>query len=326
MEWQLGRQRNQIGQLEEEITLLMEQAGLNEVLFSRLLQLQANLAAADSLQDMLNRLQRWARDFGLAGANIRLFSDRWQIGAPSDFTHLALSRHAFEPLRIQRLGNRHHYLGSLNGPELLLLLPQAKLVGSVALSLLGDGDWVSLFFSSRDAQHYQQGMGTVMLTSYPHCFRAPGTLDRAGMTEFSASLAPQVEGFLRYLSIERQLSPLTVTSYRRQLSALMEIGEQRWAWLTGRRWMLLRSFVGLPQQTCGFTCFKPGITALRITQFSQTGWSASQGVLPANPAKGGQYARSGRHLPKNIDVDEVNKLLSIDLNDPLRYVTGPCWR
>lgn len=46
------------------------------------------------------------------------------------------------------------------------------------------------------------------------------------MTEFSASLAPQVEAFLRYLSIERQLSPLTVTSYRRQLSALMEIGEQ----------------------------------------------------------------------------------------------------
>lgn len=35
VEWQLGRQRNQIGQLEEEITLLMEQAGLNEVLFSR---------------------------------------------------------------------------------------------------------------------------------------------------------------------------------------------------------------------------------------------------------------------------------------------------
>ncbi|CND50115.1 DUF484 domain-containing protein [Yersinia alsatica] len=164
VEWQLGRQRNQIGQLEEEITLLMEQAGLNEVLFSRLLQLQSNLAAASSLQDMLNRLQRWARDFGLAGANVRLFTDRWQIGAPSDFTHLGLSRHAFEPMRIQRLGNERHYLGSLNGPELLLLLPQAKQVGSVALSMLGkDGDLGVIIFSSRDTQHYQQGMGTVML-------------------------------------------------------------------------------------------------------------------------------------------------------------------
>ncbi|CNC39582.1 Uncharacterized protein conserved in bacteria [Yersinia intermedia] len=164
VEWQLGRQRNQIGQLEEEITLLMEQAGLNEVLFNRLLQLQSNLATASSLQDMLNRLQRWARDFGLSGANVRLFSDRWHIGAPSDFTHLALARHAFEPLRIQRLGSDNHYLGGLNGSELLLLLPQAKQVGSVALSLLGkNGDLGVIIFSSRDTQHYQQGMGTVML-------------------------------------------------------------------------------------------------------------------------------------------------------------------
>lgn len=164
VEWQLGRQRNQIGQLEEEITLLMEQAGLNEVLFNRLLQLQSHLAAASCLQDMLNRFQRWARDFGLSGANVRLFSDRWHIGAPSDFTHLGLSRTAFEPLRIQRLGSDNHYLGSLNGPELLLLLPQAKNVGSVALSLLGkEGDLGVIIFSSRDTQHYQQGMGTVML-------------------------------------------------------------------------------------------------------------------------------------------------------------------
>ncbi|MFI0488854.1 MAG: DUF484 domain-containing protein [Yersinia sp. (in: enterobacteria)] len=164
VEWQLGRQRNQISQLEEELTLLMEQAGLNQVLFNRLLQLQNNLATASSLQDLLNRLQCWARDFGLIGANVRLFSDRWHISAPSDFTHLALSPHAFEPLRIQRLGNNNHYLGSLNGSELLLLLPQAKQVGSVALSLLGkNGDLGVIIFSSRDIQHYQQGMGTVML-------------------------------------------------------------------------------------------------------------------------------------------------------------------
>lgn len=67
-------------------------------------------------------------------------------------------------MRIQRLGNARHYLGSLNGPELLLLLPQAKQVGSVALSLLGkEGDLGVIVFSSRDIQHYQQGMGTVML-------------------------------------------------------------------------------------------------------------------------------------------------------------------
>jgi len=164
VEWQLARQRNHIQLLEEEITLLMEQASANQKLFERLLILQGKLAAAPSLHEMLNRLHRWARDLGLAGANIRLFSDQWRIGAPSDFTQLALSRQAFEPVRIQRLGKTQHYLGSLNGPELLLLLPQAKAIGSVSMSLLGEqGDLGVLIFSSRDPQHYQPGQGTMLL-------------------------------------------------------------------------------------------------------------------------------------------------------------------
>ncbi|MEB5973788.1 DUF484 domain-containing protein [Pantoea dispersa] len=164
VEWHMARQRNHIQQLEEEITLLMEQATANHQLFDRLLALQSHLAAADSLQEMLTRLHRWARELGLAGAYVRLFSDRWRIGAPSDFTQLGLSRQAFEPLRIQRFGQQHHYLGSLNGPELLLLLPQAKAVGSVAMSLMGEqGDLGVLIFSSRDNQHYQAGMGTLLL-------------------------------------------------------------------------------------------------------------------------------------------------------------------
>jgi hypothetical protein len=106
-----------------------------------------------------------------------LFSESWRIGAPSDFTHLALSRSAFESLRIQRLGDTHHFLGSLNGPELLLVLPQAKAVGSVALSLMGEkGELGMLIFSSRDPQHYQQGMGTVMLNQLAKML--PGLLER----------------------------------------------------------------------------------------------------------------------------------------------------
>lgn len=177
VEWQLGRQRHQIAQLEEEITLLMEQASINESLFGRMIELQATLAAASGLQDMLNRLQRWSRSLGLAGANVRLFSESWRIGAPSDFTHLAVSRSAFESMRIQRLGETPHYLGSLNGPELLLLLPQAKAVGSVALSLMGEqGELGVLIFSSRDPQHYQPGMGTVLLDQLAKML--PGLLER----------------------------------------------------------------------------------------------------------------------------------------------------
>lgn len=164
VEWHMARQRNHIYHLEENMSLLMEQASTNEGLFYRLLKLQGCLAAASSLQDMLNRLNRWARDIGLAGANIRLFSDRWRIGAPSDFTHLALNRQAFELLRIQRFGNNLHYLGTLNGPELLVILPQAKAIGSVAMSLMGKKSSSGVvIFSSRDAQHYQAGQGTHLL-------------------------------------------------------------------------------------------------------------------------------------------------------------------
>ena len=53
VEWHMARQRNHIQQLEEEITLLMEQATANHELFDRLLALQSHLAAADSLQSFL---------------------------------------------------------------------------------------------------------------------------------------------------------------------------------------------------------------------------------------------------------------------------------
>lgn len=164
VEWHMARQRNHIRLLEEEITLLMEQATANQQLFGQLLSLQSHLASAGSLTEMLSRLHRWARNLGLAGASVRLFTEHWQTGAPSEFTHLGLSRQSFDSLRIQRLGRRQHYLGPLNGPELLLLLPEAKAIGSVAMSLMGENEDVGvLIFSSRDKQHYHPGMGTELL-------------------------------------------------------------------------------------------------------------------------------------------------------------------
>jgi len=164
VEWHMARARNHINVLEENMTLLMEQATANESLFQRLFHLQTRLAAADSLDEMLNRFHRWARELGLAGANVRLFSDQWRLGAPSDFIQLGLARQAFEPLRIQRLGHENHYLGPLNGPELLLLLPEARAIGSVALSMMGhDGDLGVIIFSSRDVTHYHPDQGTQLL-------------------------------------------------------------------------------------------------------------------------------------------------------------------
>lgn len=164
VEWHLGRLRHRISSLEEYMAHLMSLATVNEDLFCRLLALQQNLSSSTSLQDLLDRLHRWARDLGLAGANIRLFTDRWKLGAPSCFHHLGLNRQLFEPIRIQRLGRQKHYLGRLNGPELLMLLPQAKAIGSVAISLMGEfSDLGVIIFSSRDSQHYQPDQGTRLL-------------------------------------------------------------------------------------------------------------------------------------------------------------------
>lgn len=126
---------------------------------------------------VLLRFHRWARELRLAGASLRLFSDRWRLGAPSRHTDLVLSRQAFEPLRIQRLGQANHYLGPLNGPELLLVLPEAKAVGSVAMSMMGsDGDLGVILFSSRDPHHYQPGQGTQLLQEI--ALMLPGLLER----------------------------------------------------------------------------------------------------------------------------------------------------
>ena len=164
VEWQLARQRKQIQQLEEEITQLMEQATANELLFNKLISLQNELIQATHLTDLFNRLQIWCRSIGLIGATVRLFSDRWQLSAPSNFTQLALSCQQFESFRIQRMANRDQYLGTLNGSEILWLMPNVVHVGSVALSMLGkQGDLGVIIFSSRNSQHYQQGMGTMLL-------------------------------------------------------------------------------------------------------------------------------------------------------------------
>ncbi|RRZ87525.1 tyrosine recombinase XerC [Erwinia sp. 198] len=131
----------------------------------------------------------------------------------------------------------------------------------------------------------------------------------------ASPLQPAVEGFLRYLKVERQLSPLTQISYERQLSACITLLDEMklaaWEKLDAAqvRALAARSRRG---------GLKPASLALRLSALrSFLDWQISQGKLKANPAKGVATPRASRHLPKNIDVDEVDRLLDIDLNDPL---------
>lgn len=128
-------------------------------------------------------------------------------------------------------------------------------------------------------------------------------------------LLPAVEGFLRYLKVERQLSPLTLINYRRQLTVVVELLDA----LKVTDWTRLdAALVRTLAARSSRSGLKPASLALRLSALrSFLDWLISQGTIQANPAKGVATPRAPRHLPKNIDVDEVNQLLEIDLNDPL---------
>jgi len=130
-----------------------------------------------------------------------------------------------------------------------------------------------------------------------------------------SSLQPAVEGFLRYLKVERQLSPLTLINYRRQLTVVVELLDA----LKVTDWPRLdAALVRTLAARSSRSGLKPASLALRLSALrSFLDWLISQGAIQANPAKGVATPRAPRHLPKNIDVDEVNQLLEIDLNDPL---------
>ncbi|MWP62482.1 DUF484 family protein [Gilliamella sp. Pas-s25] len=163
-EWNMARQRNKINQLECEISLLMEHASANELLFSQLMDLHIELIKVQDLNQLIVLLNTWAKSLGLSGAYLYLFDDKWLLKAPSNYLHLALNSSQFDFIRVRHLQYSQQYLGTLNSTELDFLLPEHGYVGSVALSLLGQfGDLGLLMFTSANPEHYQAGQGTLLL-------------------------------------------------------------------------------------------------------------------------------------------------------------------
>ncbi|MDF7679503.1 tyrosine recombinase XerC [Enterobacteriaceae bacterium ESL0689] len=128
-------------------------------------------------------------------------------------------------------------------------------------------------------------------------------------------LGSAVSRFLRHLRVERQLSSLTLLNYQRQLDALMMLagqsGLQNWQQCDADqvRNLAVRS----RRQGLG-----PASLALRLSALrSLFDWLVAQGELAANPAKAISAPKIPRHLPKDIDVDDIDRLLDINLQDPL---------
>lgn len=141
-------------------------------------------------------------------------------------------------------------------------------------------------------------------------------------SDLPETLTTVIEQFLRYIQVERRLSPVTVENYHRQLMVLVrmmvEIKITQWRSLESQhvRMLLAKSHrSGL----------QPPSLALRFSALrSFLDWQVAQGMLDVNSAKGIRTPKSGRHLPKNMDVDEVNQLMNIDLNDPFLSEIEPC--
>ncbi|BFU60479.1 MULTISPECIES: tyrosine recombinase XerC [Rodentibacter] len=124
-----------------------------------------------------------------------------------------------------------------------------------------------------------------------------------------------LQSYWDYLRIERQVSPHTLNNYQRQLDSvqklLVEQGIQQWQQITPSvvRFVLAQSKkAGLKEKSL----------ALRLSALRQfLSYLVRQGKLKVNPATGISAPKQSKHLPKNIDGEQVQQLLANDSKDPI---------
>lgn len=118
-----------------------------------------------------------------------------------------------------------------------------------------------------------------------------------------------------YLRIERQVSPHTLTNYQRQLNAVVKLLAERqitdWQQITPSvvRFILAESHnQGLKEKSL----------ALRLSALRRfLSFLVQQGTLKVNPATGISAPKQGKHLPKNMDGEQVQQLLANDSKEPI---------
>lgn len=118
-----------------------------------------------------------------------------------------------------------------------------------------------------------------------------------------------------YLRIERQLSPQTLTNYQRQLDWICEFLQQQginqWQQVTPSvvRFILTESHkMGL----------NPKSLALRLSALRQfLTYLVQQDELKVNPATGISAPKQAKHLPKNLDAEQVQQLLDDHSKEPI---------
>lgn len=134
-------------------------------------------------------------------------------------------------------------------------------------------------------------------------------------SQYSKMLTKPVEQFLLYLKAERQLSSNTQINYRRQLEVIVKLANE----FEITSWQdvdpsVVRLFISRSKRDG----LNASSIALRLSALrSFFSWMVTQKQLVANPAKGISNPKQARHLPKNIDIDDITQLMNIDQKDPL---------
>ena len=135
------------------------------------------------------------------------------------------------------------------------------------------------------------------------------------MNSLPSGLEKPLLRFYEYLRSERELSLHTQQNYKRQLTTLaeqlVELGVSDWR-VVDAGWVRQLASKGM-RDGLKASSLSMRLSALR----SFFDYLVRQGVLKANPAKGVSAPRKARPLPKNLDVDEMDQLLSVDEDDPL---------
>lgn len=129
------------------------------------------------------------------------------------------------------------------------------------------------------------------------------------------TLYAQIQPYWDYLRAEKQVSPHTLSNYQRQLQAVCAMLKQHqissWQEVDASviRWILSQSH----KQGLGAKSIGVRLVALR----QWFAYLVKHEQLPVNPALGIKAPKVGRHLPKNVDVEQVAQLLNTEATTPL---------
>lgn len=128
------------------------------------------------------------------------------------------------------------------------------------------------------------------------------------------SLFAETQAYWDYLRIEKQASPHTLSNYQRQLKAicqmLAEAGITQWNEVEAStvRWLLSQS------HKQKLSAKSIGLRLVALRQF--LAYLVRMEKLTANPAMGIKAPKVGKHLPKNIDAEQISQLLDVESDDP----------